>query len=1316
MKKFLWVLIPTALFAFTLGFLWNFGEKQLAQFLIQSSKENAREKVHWNLDIGHMKIHLAPPGIEIFDIKASPMAKTTWIEPIKIAGIGANLDFLSLLAGQIKLSIIHVKGIEVTLSPFDIPSNNKPLDRLPIKEIFESLDVFPIKMVFIENTKVNLKLEKTEPSLQIAGDILLQTIPQNINYRIKLHGQTTASEAAALNSIQLTSKGTLGVKNFDINQFELSTAHSKLGLQAEFINFQKVLVNPIVSGVFDYSLLTDELSFWLKSFKILTETKLDGSMKSQGHFQITDWKNPSFDFTTEVDGAKINDMNVGDFKAKIKLSDENLQVKDIEYKHPAGEANIDELEWNLKNDHIHSKINLKSLNLQELFQELKLNGIPVELGIAANLDCQGKVLTMFNLNCSGRVDGKKLDVRSHYGSKEAPIIALEAFAGEGSFTVDSKEVTYKSSVLLPSSQGQSQGVVNYSTGFIIDFDTDNIDFKDLSPLAGLKFEGKGKLKGRTQGNSQAATLEIALSAQDFWFEDFGLGSVDGKVSYQKGHLLIDAPKATLINSPYLASLDVDLNSSTLKGTVESPDIYASDAIKALSRRVPVPFSLSGHGRTRAQFEGPFELGKLSYKFEGLIQKGDLHGETFDEIKWDWVAKEGHVTIDNNTIQKGKALITVRGKAAPTGHLALEVDGNNFKLENSTFLSRYVKTLGGDIDFHSTITNHILKPDVYLEGKITRTTLGESELPDSKVIFETDSFGRSLTLDLIGHQIRMDLDLPYKVDDPARLFVEVQKFDFTDFLGLIMGSPLRNDYTSLLSLRMDIQSENNNIFASSGFLRVDDLFIARGEHSLRNSKPMFIQFENGLATLKDFSIKGQQSEVTATGEKFSPDHLKLNLGGSIDLRLLQLFTPFLDDISGPIRGQISLGGNLSSPEVYGNVDLNEVAIKLKDFSPVFDHINSHLEFSQKRIIIESIRGSLAGGTLVGDGDITINGIRDVKVDVKAQLRNLQMEVPDHVQSSGSADIVFSGSWFPYTLSGSYRINQAYIDKDFSSESTDNNLRQSIYLPKNIAASAFDVVVLDLQVLLDKKVEIKNPQMAGFLTGQLQVKGPPNSPILLGTIKTQPQAQLFFRDKIFDIQSGLIRFTDPTEVNPELYFTARSVVDKYEINMLLQGKAKSPQLVLTSQPTLPEQDIISLLALGLTTQKLDSQIQSSQQAAQTGYQLGSAIISANPLNKEIKQSLGVDVKFSSGFDDTKNVALPRVTVSKDLIPRKLNASATSSFSEKQQYDVRFQYRLNDRLSTVVTYEKAEGQAGSSVTGTSQPETSIFGLDLEYKVEFK
>lgn len=1317
MRKFLWFFIPSALLFASLSAVWQYSEKKIVVFLIQKAKAVIGTELHWEFDVEKVKIHLAPPGIEIRKVQISPPSPSRWMTPLEIKEINANLDFLNLLAGQIKFSIIHLNGVGTRLTAKDIPSSDKPLDHLPIEAIFDALQIVPVRMLYFENTNISVQLERNSPALNITGDFLLQSAPQTIYYSIKSKAHIEVPEVnMAPATFDLISKGTITPKVLQISEFAIKAPSSKVALQGEFINFAKVIKDPLFSGVVDINVNFLDFQSIFSFLKIDDYPRFEGSLRTQGKFDFKKWNTPELQLETQIQESRLADYAIGNIKADLKYARHHLTAPKLEFEHPSGKATLTDLNWNTETDKISTDLELHNLDLQKLFIEIGLLRIPVELQASGRLQCSGQLIDNFNLNCNGNVEGRGLDVRAGYKAPGAPIVGLQTFSGQGNVTVNTKEVTYNSSIELPLSKGQTHGVINYQTGFVIDFESDTFDFKDASPLAGLTFSGQGKLQGRTQGTSQSATLDIALQTQDFWFENFGLGNLNGKLNYQKGHLTIDAPEAKLFNSPYVAQLDINLVNSTLKGLVESPDLQVPDAILALSKRVPIPFTATGRGRTRAQFEGPFQLGKLTYHFDGLIEKGDIQGETFDEIKWDWYAKDGLVTIDNNTLQKGKAMIIVNGKALPTGHLVLEVDGNYFKLENSTFLSRYVKTLGGDVNFHMSINNHILTPDIFLEGKIEHTTLGESELPDSKFILETDSLGRSLSIDLMGHQIRMDLDLPYRKEDQARLFMEIQKFDFADFLALLMGSPLRNDYHSLLTFRMDIQSDTNNIFASSGIARFDDFYLARGEHSLRNNKPMFIYFDNGFATMKDFAIKGFQSEIIATGDNFSPDNLKVTFGGSLDLRLLQIFTPFLDDISGPAKGQIRFHGSLGSPEVYGNVDLHDVAVKLKGFSPLFDHINSHLEFSQKRIIIESIRGSLAGGSLIGDGAININGPKDVRVDVKAQLRNLQMEVPEHIQSSGNADIVFSGNWFPYTLSGNYRVNQAFIDKDFSSDSNDSTVRQSIYLPKNLALSGFDPVILDLQVYLDKKVEIKNPQMSGFLSGQLQVKGPPQSPILLGSIKTLPLSQLFFRDKIFDIQSGSVKFNDPVELNPELYFTARSIVDKYEISLILQGKAKSPQLSLTSQPSLQEQDIISLLALGVTTQKLDTKIDSSQQAAQTGYQLGTAIISANPLNKEIKQSLGVDVKFSSGFDDTKNVALPRVTVSKDIVPRKLKASATSTLSENQNYDVRFQYLLNERWSTVVTYEKSEGQETSTTTSTTKSGSSVFGLDLEYKVEFK
>ncbi len=1336
MRKFLWIFIPIVLFVSVLAIIWNYSERSLSLFLINKVKYLVHEKTEWSLEVKKLQIHLAPPRIEIDQLEVTPPSKQTWMTPLKIESIDASIDLLNLLAGQIKFSIIKFSGLNLNLTVNEIPSTNDPIKSLPIAAVFDSLQIIPIKMVYIEKAEVQLKISNESNPLKLQSELLIQSSPQSLFYNLKTTAQLIKADPneSSTNSnnnnettpfkADLLSKGTLTPKDLVIQIFKLNTQNSSVGIDGEFSQFSKVIQKPHFGGMIDIKLDAQEINSWIQTLAPvsllptwLQKVNILGTMSAQGKLILENWNDPTFELKTKIQNFNLQNFLVGSLETNLNFKNQTLESKVIEYEHEVGHAQLENLRWNIEHDDIESKVDLKDFDLQKLFKTLHLEKIPVDLNVKGNAFCQGSIIKKFKLECKAKLDGENLDVRTAFKAPPPSIIELKSFTGTGTVSIDTEEVRYESAIELAHSSGQSQGVINYNTGFTIDFKSDDFSFQDASHIAGLEFEGKAKLQGRTQGDSNAATLEIALNVDNFWFESYGLGSIQGKLNYEKGHLLIDSPNGKLQNSNYLAQIDVDLNKSHLKGLVESPQFDAQDAVLSLSRRVPVPFTISGMGRTRAQFEGPFQLGQLTYQFDGFLSKGDIQGENFDEIKWAWYSQNGHVSIENNTLQKGNALITVNGTSTPEGNLNLKVDGNNFKLEHSTFLSKYVKTLGGDINFNMSVNNHILKPDINLEGSITHTTLGDSELPDSKFNFKTDATGLFVNLDLLSKQLFMNLKLPYKKTESAELKVNIFKFNFADFLALTSGSPLRNDYNSLLSMQLNLLSENNNLFESSGELKVQDLFLARNELFLKNEKPMYMSFNKGIASFKDFSLKGPKSSIVALGENFSPKKLKVNFKGFTDLKLYQLFTPFFDDVSGPVSGEIRVDGSLQSPEIYGNIDLKDITLKIKGFSALFDHISSHLEFSQKRISIEQIRGSLAGGSIAGDGTVVINGLKDVRVDLKAQLRNIRLEVPEHVQSSGSGDVVLSGNWFPYTLSGTYRVNQGFVDKDFEDGGNSNSVRQSIYLPKNVTKSSFDPLILDLQIYLDKKVEIKNPKIAGFITGQLQVKGPPENPILLGSIKTQPQAQLFFRDKIFDIQSGLVKFNDPTELNPELFFTARSIVEKYEVNLLLQGKAKTPQLNLSSQPPLEEQEIISLLALGVTTQTIDSQMQSSKQATQMGNQLGAAIISANPLNKEIKQSLGVDVKFSSNYDDTKSETINKFTASKELIPRKLNA--TASISENQK-NFRFQYLLNDRVSSVLTYEETEGQnnnPGAAVgTGSNSSFNSIFGLDLEYKVEFK
>lgn len=70
----------------------------------------------------------------------------------------------------------------------------------------------------------------------------------------------------------------------------------------------------------------------------------------------------------------------------------------------------------------------------------------------------------------------------------------------------------------------------------------------------------------------------------------------------------------------------------------------------------------------------------------------------------------------------------------------------------------------------------------------------------------------------------------------------------------------------------------------------------------------------------------------------------------------------------------------------------------------------------------------------------------------------------------------------------------------------------------------------------------------------------------------------------VTRGFITFSRDAPFEPKLDILAESDLRDYRITANIYGSARDPQLSLTSEPPLPQQDIISLLATGTTTSEL------------------------------------------------------------------------------------------------------------------------------------
>ena len=98
--------------------------------------------------------------------------------------------------------------------------------------------------------------------------------------------------------------------------------------------------------------------------------------------------------------------------------------------------------------------------------------------------------------------------------------------------------------------------------------------------------------------------------------------------------------------------------------------------------------------------------------------------------------------------------------------------------------------------------------------------------------------------------------------------------------------------------------------------------------------------------------------------------------------------------------------------------------------------------------------------------------------------------------------------------------------------------------------------------------------------IRVRGTWEHPILLGDIHVLSGGLLFHGNR-YRVERGDINFANPFRIDPVINVEATTTIQQYEITLNFNGSASKLALAYRSDPPLPGNDIVALLALGQTS---------------------------------------------------------------------------------------------------------------------------------------
>lgn len=1273
-----------------------------------------------DLDISLLKLKVTANNVVVIfknDLSKYP--------EIQVGSIKAQLNPFDLLIGQIDLSSITLDKIHWQLSDSIFTTNNDPASEIPVDLIFKYLPQVPVSKIKITNSDFNFLMTERQITLHsIIDSVVLENHKKSVSLDISKLQQYVQSEKNEPTLLVLNLATHFNSSQLTVDHFDLQSLDSKIKIKGQLNQIKKTLIHPsgefaIESTIHGDNLRTLFLNLWPQKSRI---PSLTGQVQTKGTLRLEGLKDINGQFQLNTENISVDHFKFGQAQVKMQIKKNQLLVNQIEVEHPAGLAELNEIEIGQEKPYLFkAKLKVKSFNLQKLFASLNLNSIPADLDLAGSTTCAGQLLPPFDIECD--VDATAENIWVKPGLKEAlTIVKVKKGHFNGNLILNQEDIQFESKIEIGKSNGIVKGVVDYKRGFKIDFDTTNLNIKDIDSLAGLDLAGQAQLKGFTWGDSSQGQIQARLSLDQGEIEQFVLGQFTSDLKYQDGQLFFNKLMGHLGQSNYQGDLSFDFPKSSLSGKISAPQLSGADVFTALKKRFYIPFDLTGTGSADILVSGPFDFWKLKYTLASHLEKGQIAEEGFEKLDLNLVADGKHIDFKNVVLKK------LRSEGRLTGfisteekqpHFQLGVKTNQAYLEEVDHLARLAPALTGQISASGTVEGTIELPELKFNFNTKQVNLdGIDYLPSQGQVGLTRKY-LTLVGQLSGRQIQANVKWPWKETDDYDVKLQVRDLNPLLFLPLLSLPQTTNEYYSRLSFDVDLKSNTRQLNHANGQMRLTDFFLQRGGQSIKLKKSSLISFESGLKKMEPIELTGDENQIDIKLVSPRKNENNLDFNVAVKLRLLQFLVPFVDTLSGQIEAQAQMSLNSQSLQLFGEGALVDAGVKLKGFPTPIEGITSPIEFSQSKIFFNDITAHVGSSDLIGSGQIDIKGSKNINVQFQAQADSIELTFPEGVTTAGKADLSFFGTWLPYNLKVNYKVGRGLVEKDFGAENSSaaSLLKGSQYLPPKQFEQQAPSLMLDVAIDLTQGVVVKNKLVEGVATGNLTIQGTPENPAILGKIEIRPGSKIFFKDKPFDVQTANIQFTQAKEINPNIFISALARVSDYDINLVIQGPAKSPSIKPTSQPPLSEPDIFSLLALGMTSSKMDQNLSSETQQAQTSLEILAAISNQSQINKKIQEKLGLTVQLAPTVDSTKNIAVPKVIVSKK-IGKKMNASyARPLTGDNQNHEVKLQYLFNRNFSGNLNYQNKDNtQQETNIQNQKTIETGILGLDMEYKEEFK
>ena len=310
-----------------------------------------------------------------------------------------------------------------------------------------------------------------------------------------------------------------------------------------------------------------------------------------------------------------------------------------------------------------------------------------------------------------------------------------------------------------------------------------------------------------------------------------------------------------------------------------------------------------------------------------------------------------------------------------------------------------------------------------------------------------------------------------------------------------------------------------------------------------------------------------------------------------VNFVRQFVPALEQLDGELGLDVDVSGTVGHPVLSGAGDMTVNVARFENATlPALRSFNARLSFAGNALTLNRFGGDLAGGPFTMSGRVTFPKLTEPTLDLQFKANSMLVARNDTLTARADADLKITGPFAAATVTGNVAVTNSRFLKNIDLIPIGLPGRPAPQPPSerpefSLPAPPFRDWKFIVAIKTKDPVLIRGDLATGGATGDLKLTGTGLHPGLEGVVQMQDvEATLPFSQ--LEVSHGSLTFTPDDSMNPEIDLQGTSVIRDYTVRVYVYGTLLSPEAIFTSEPPLPQEEIISLIATGATRQELST----------------------------------------------------------------------------------------------------------------------------------